>query len=320
LVYGDNVVKLHWDGSFCGSGCYLGERLVLAAAHQFENGSPGEVTVELRSGARLAARLIASDKRLDAAVVELERMPPIRLPTVQIAESVSVGDRCYSLGWGNTGDDLKCFEGTVRKSCGDHIHTTSDIRSGDSGGPLFLADGRLIGTMLGAPNWRGKGPVHSDVSVALPCRPLRRFLGSLLARLDCHRPGPTPLPGPVGNCPCPLVPVPDPQIPPPSCPPIQIDYERLADLVYQKILADADRFRGPAGQDGGTVPIDLDDLAAKVAARLPPLTFQAVDSQGQPAGEPVSKRLGETLKLKTHLVELPSYRWAPSAPLAPIRD
>lgn len=80
-----------------------------------------------------------------------------------------------------------------------------------------------------------------------------------------------------------------PRIQPPSnpvAPPatkeveIEIDYDKLADLIYAKIKEDPDRFRGPAGPTGKQGPpgkdaapafIDYEKLASDVQRRLPPI-------------------------------------------------
>jgi hypothetical protein len=306
LPYQDNVVKIHWGGSFHGSGCYLGGRLVLAAAHQFEGLRGRTVTVELRSGERLPARLIESDAGVDGAVIQLDSHLPRQLPTVRIAESVSVGDRCYSFGWGYA-DTLKCSTGTVLEIAGGLVRTTSDVRSGDSGGPLFLADGTLCGPMVGAPNWRGGSQVNSTLSVAVSCRPLRQLLLRIDAwkrtvGLGCLAP---PLPGPV-RPPAPITPHPDPCIFPPVQPvppvtPPEIDY----DLLIERMAADP-RFRGTAGPQGpqgspgvaGTLAlseVDLKELADKIGPLLDKITFQMLDQNGNVRivnGEPQEYKVG----------------------------
>lgn len=280
----NNVVKIEWGENNHGSGCYLGGRLVLAAAHQFKGLQGQPITVELRSGERLPGRLIASEGHIDSAVVELESDPRTRLPTVRLADSVSVGDRCYSFGWGYT-DTLKISAGRVLEVAGGMVRTTSDIRSGDSGGPLFLADGSLCGPMVGAPDWRGTGPVNSTTSLAVSCGPLRQFLHRIDAwkrqvGLGCLAP---PLPGP--RRPPPLI-----QPEPITSPPGPIDYDVLAARVVELMAADP-RFRGTTGEPGppglrgsqgppgaaGSLG-DLQELADKIGPLLDKMNFQLLDA------------------------------------------
>ena len=64
--------------------------------------------------------------------------------------------------------------------------------------------------------------------------------------------------------------------------------------------------QGKAGRNGVSPTIDLDALAEKVAAKLPPMYFQAKNPDGSEAGPPVEKRLGDTVGIRTLWVPRPS--------------
>jgi hypothetical protein len=128
-----------------------------------------------------------------------------------------------------------------------------------------------------------------------------------------------------------LTPPTAPRLTPPKSAPVQtvkIDYSRLADEVYKRIQADADRFRGPAGKDGkdadsaDLVAIaqavqknseqidqilnrlkskrpDYDKIANEVQQRLPPFYPMWIDKDGNVIDEtPNGVRLGETMPLR----------------------
>ena len=78
--------------------------------------------------------------------------------------------------------------------------------------------------------------------------------------------------------------------------------EQLAAAIAAVVQAMPDRFRGPAGADGSPgkdAAVDLDQLSAAVAARLPPIYPQWIDSTGKVIDEvPAGVKLGQTLPLR----------------------
>jgi hypothetical protein len=311
----DNVVRVR-AGTSVGSGCYLGERLVLTASHVFR-GEGSRATVLFRSGDSIGGVLVKDSPALDSALIELDGEPTKRLPAIKIASSLAMGDPCYRSGWGYK-DQVSFSPATVKRFVGGDswFHLTTRAYDGDSGGPVFLADGSLAGNIWGT---------TETCATAVRCRPLRAFLGGFLARLDDWKR--RTLQGVVGLPGCPPAPAPRPG-PPPTC---QIDYDKLAELVYQRMLAD-DRFRGPAGPQGppgrdgtGTSgpaggpgppgpagpqgepgeapPLDYDELTVEVQKRLDPMKYQ-FGPKGDPEAKVVEKHLGDTLYLYGILLEL----------------
>jgi len=300
---GDNVVRVTTSAGFAGSGCYLGDNLVLTASHIFK-GRPGKVAVVLRSGKSLPARLLSQDADLDTAIVELESDLPVTLPTVRIAEDVTVGDKCYRVGYGQN-DGTSWSGGVVQKfadgpgGSDSWIWTSAQGRSGDSGGPVFLSDGSLIGNLWGGPN----RPDRAKYAVVVACRPLRGFLGPLLDRLKCD---PPPPPEP------PLPPVP-PVVPP--APPVEIDYDHLVTMLIERMAADP-RFRGPPGGAGAPGPAGPHGLDGAIGVglpgregpvgpmgpagsigSLPKMTFQLLDAAGN-VTQTYRAGLGETVRFQ----------------------
>jgi serine protease Do len=106
----------------------------------------------------LRGNVLAVDRKRDLALVELNRLPE-GAKAVQLAEkSITPGSRVDSIGNPGASDVLWVYtSGTVRSvyekqfrtSAGDHqfkvVETQSPINTGDSGGPVVDADGKLIG-------------------------------------------------------------------------------------------------------------------------------------------------------------------------------
>ncbi len=118
-----------------------------------------EVMVRLSDDRQLPARVLGTDPATDVAVVKIDKPPP-NLPPVTLGDSdrVRVGDYVLAignpLGLGQTvtmgivsaknravGDKL----GDLDSRYQDFIQTDAAINQGNSGGPLFAFDGRVIG-------------------------------------------------------------------------------------------------------------------------------------------------------------------------------
>jgi hypothetical protein len=141
-------------------------------------------------------------------------------------------------------------------------------------------------------SWVGRGSPRIDQPEAAEVG-FRCCRGRTPCLIHGRRPSPTPRP-----------PTPTPQPnPAPTCQ-VEINYDRVADLVYARILADVERFRGPQGPPGETGSPNLDELAAEVEKRLQPLYFQP-GTKAEPVGDRVAKRLGDTLYLHGYLEEKP---------------
>lgn len=149
-----------------------------------------------------------------------------------------------------------------------------------------------------------------------------------------YPPAPSPTPSPIPTPPTPT-PSPAPSVPCPGVI-YQVDYERLAscllplraaddklrgadgpagptgpagkceltaeqtEQLYQRlyaVLISDPRFRGPPGQPGQPGQPDIAQLAAAVAAQLPPVRFQLLDEAGTVSQEQ-SKPLGEPIRLQ----------------------
>ncbi len=127
------------------------EGLVMTAAH-VSTGVGKKVGVILPDGTELKAETLGLMAEVDAALVQiLDEYPGGGdFPTVEIdrADRTKLGDWIFSLGHSG-GSDVKrgavARLGRLVRVANDTIQTDGTLIGGDSGGPLFDMEGRLIG-------------------------------------------------------------------------------------------------------------------------------------------------------------------------------
>jgi serine protease Do len=123
--------------------------------------SADEISVELYSGGELRAELIGRDPRTDIALLKVESESG-DLPFVEFGDSdaTKVGDWVLAIG-NPLGQGFSVSAGivsarnrTLQGSYDDFIQTDAAINRGNSGGPLFDMQGRVIGvnTAILSPN------------------------------------------------------------------------------------------------------------------------------------------------------------------------
>ena len=115
-------------------------------------GKAETITVTLADGRKLPAKLLGADEKTDLAVLKVESDKP--LPYVQFADSakVKVGQSVMAVGnpfglGGTVTTGIVSARGRDIQSgpFDDFIQTDAAINRGNSGGPLFDMDGRVIG-------------------------------------------------------------------------------------------------------------------------------------------------------------------------------
>ena len=123
--------------------------------------SADEITVELYAGGELDAELIGRDPRTDIALLKV-KSDSGDLPFVEFGDSddTKVGDWVLAIG-NPLGQGFSVSAGivsarnrTLQGSYDDFIQTDAAINRGNSGGPLFDMEGRVIGvnTAILSPN------------------------------------------------------------------------------------------------------------------------------------------------------------------------
>ena len=127
---------------------------IITAAHVVH--ATDEVTVEFFGAAAVAAKVISTEPAADLALLQLDRMPPgARVATLADSDSVRVGDQIVvigapyglghsmSVGW----ISARWPANTVYRAMplAEFLQTDATINTGNSGGPMFDMQGRVIG-------------------------------------------------------------------------------------------------------------------------------------------------------------------------------
>jgi serine protease Do len=119
-----------------------------------------EIEVEFFSGERLAAKVIGTDKNTDIAVLKVDSDAPLPFVSFGDSDTARVGDWVVAMG-NPLGQGFSVSAGIVsarnRALSGiydDYIQTDAAINRGNSGGPLFNLDGKVVGvnTAILSPN------------------------------------------------------------------------------------------------------------------------------------------------------------------------
>ena len=179
------------------------EGLVLSCWHLFREGT-GQVVVEFADGSSHGARVVALDENADLAALAIAN-PRTEPVGVNLEPGQGTG-RLAACGFGQTGQ-LRCVAGAnvgeSRAPGQMSLLVDNAVRSGDSGGGVFDAEGRLVAVVWGE---------RDGVTYASCGTPLRDFLERVLGRRTqfvvncpnglCPRPlrpqraGPSPAPAP----------------------------------------------------------------------------------------------------------------------------
>lgn len=138
------------DGS--GSGVIVtAEGLVMTAAH-VSTGVGKEVTVDMPDGTKLKAETLGLDSETDAALIQItEKLPdgkPFPFVDINKSDDTKLGDWVFSLGHSGGFDKARGAVsriGRLVRVANTTYQTDGALIGGDSGGPLFDMEGRLIG-------------------------------------------------------------------------------------------------------------------------------------------------------------------------------
>lgn len=145
--------------SALGSGFVISEDgFVITNNHVIEGAD--EILVEFFDGSERAARVVGTDRNVDIAVLKVEADKPLDFVQFGDSDVMRVGDWVMAVG-NPLGQGFSVSAGIVsarnRSLSGnydDYIQTDAAINRGNSGGPLFNMDGRVIGvnTAILSPN------------------------------------------------------------------------------------------------------------------------------------------------------------------------
>jgi S1-C subfamily serine protease len=177
------AVVMVFAGREIGSGSIVSpDGLVITNHHVARGSSSGQVFVRTDQGQRYPGRVVATDRRYDLALIQLDTVD--RLPTVRLASGAGIqpGEPVFAIGspYGRQG---VMTTGTFRsaRSNGD-LQSRVVLRPGNSGGPLLNAEGEMVGVnkaILEAANGNNTG-----ISIATSSQLAKQFIES-------YRPGST---------------------------------------------------------------------------------------------------------------------------------
>ncbi len=150
-----------------GSGLvFTPEGHVFTNHHVIENGKTFEVYVPALKK-RLVAKLVVSDAANDLAVLQVEgwkteKHSPSLPPPIASSTKAKIGDKVFAIGFplpDALGTEAKYTSGDVSSlsGIGDDkrvIQISAPIQPGNSGGPLALTDGRIVGIVVATLNYR----------------------------------------------------------------------------------------------------------------------------------------------------------------------
>jgi serine protease Do len=159
-------------GTSLGSGFIVdGDGYIVTNNHVIQGAE--DITVILRDDTQLKAKLVGSDSRVDLALLKVESSPNKKpLPAVKFGDSdkARVGDwviaigNPFGLGHSVTAGIISARGRALsNESLDDYLQTDAAINKGNSGGPLFNADGEVIGvnTAIFSPSGTNAGLAFS---------------------------------------------------------------------------------------------------------------------------------------------------------------
>ena len=188
----DSVVYIELNGGAgTGTGVVLDtDGHIVTNYHVVESAS--DIVVRLHDGSAARAVVLGVDPSSDLAVVQADFDPAVLQPaTFGDSESMRVGDSVFAIGnpftqeWTVTagiisGIDRGTESGFTGRQILGVIQTDAPVNPGNSGGPLFDANGDVIGintSIEGPPGFRG----NVGLGFAVPSNTVLRYLPAMLA-------------------------------------------------------------------------------------------------------------------------------------------
>lgn len=138
-------------GQAVGTGFIIDEKGWIVTNHHVV-GKADQITVTMADGRKLPAKLMGGDEKTDIALLKVESSKPLPYVIFGDATKVRVGQPVMAVGnpfglGGTVTTGIVSARGRDIQSgpFDDYIQTDAAINRGNSGGPLFDMDGRVIG-------------------------------------------------------------------------------------------------------------------------------------------------------------------------------
>jgi serine protease Do len=138
-------------GQAVGTGFIIDEKGWIVTNHHVV-GKADEITVTMSDGRKLPAKLMGGDEKTDIALIKVESNKPLPYVSFGDASKVRVGQPVMAVGnpfglGGTVTTGIVSARGRDIQSgpFDDYIQTDAAINRGNSGGPLFDMEGKVIG-------------------------------------------------------------------------------------------------------------------------------------------------------------------------------
>lgn len=153
-------------------------------------GDSKNVTIRLKGGAEKSAEIIRVDKKNDLAILRIAGKNYKPLPIIS-SSNVKRGEKVFAIGFPRIdiqGVEPKLTEGIVSSLSGIKDEPTTfqisnPIQPGNSGGPLFNSDGKVIGVVVSTLNpllvLKYSGSLPQNVNYAVKSNYLIELLNSI---------------------------------------------------------------------------------------------------------------------------------------------
>ncbi len=123
------------------------EGLILTAAHVVQGAD--ELLVVFPNGEQVPGKVLGANYSKDIAMVQITRKGPWPFAAMGASKSLAAGDWVVALGHSAGFDAARTppvrFGRVVSKGPGNFLTTDCTLIGGDSGGPLFDLDGKIVG-------------------------------------------------------------------------------------------------------------------------------------------------------------------------------
>ena len=180
------------QGEGLGTGIVLDKNGNILTNYHVIDGA-GQVSVEFTDGSMLPGKVVGSDPGNDLAIVQVTGAPASLLVPAKFADSdgVRVGESVFAIG--NpfsleftvtsgivSGLNRQSEGGITGRPVRGVIQTDAAVNPGNSGGPLFDADGNVIGVNTSIENPTGQR-VFVGIGFAISSNTAQRFLPDMIA-------------------------------------------------------------------------------------------------------------------------------------------
>lgn len=138
-------------GGASGSGVILKDGFVLTAGH-VSGGADRPVTIILHDGTRIRGKTLGANRGIDSGMIKITDTRDYKgeLPYVDLGDSEELKSGQWCIAVGHPGGFQRGRSpvvrlGRIQQNSGSAIRTDCALVGGDSGGPLFDLNGKLIG-------------------------------------------------------------------------------------------------------------------------------------------------------------------------------